>query len=241
MRGRTRRSRSFALFGGLFAAFVAANAAAQSEDDGPIDRRIFQRPHAVAQFDVGVLTLPGAPVCLRPGVCDRANPALLLSAWPLYRASKRLTVGAGLSITFAPASNVHDGSGAAERSHSSNYFLAESTARYLPIVGRIFEAWLGATAGLVVVNDSFKIAHTAPQQHYMGETGSSLATEGLTLGGALGAAWMLMPRLTLGGTVRGGGWWLPRHRATTALGDTASLGGNVPFIGGGLMLSYSPG
>jgi hypothetical protein len=225
----------------LLAVFHAASATAQSEDDGPIERRIFQRPHAVAQFDAGVLTLPGAPVCLRPAVCDRAGAALLLSAWPLYRASKRLTVGAGLSITFAPTDKVQDASGAAERSHSSNYFMAESTARYLPIVGRIFEAWLGATAGLVVVNDSFKISHTPTQQHYMGESGASLATEGLTLGAALGASWMLMPRLTLGGTVRSGAWWFPRHRDTTALGDTASLGGNVPFVGGGLMLSYSPG
>jgi hypothetical protein len=204
-------------------------------------RGAFQRPHTVAEFDAGVLTLPGAEVCVRADDCNAASPALLVSAWPLYRAHERFTFGAGLTIGFNPARDVNDGESPVPRRHSSTFFVAEATARYLPWASNGFQAWLGVTTGLIVVSDAFRIERNQPEQRRVGDTGSSLASEGLALGGAAGATWALTSRLRLGGNLRLATWLLPEVPKRTALGDTASLSGVIPVLAVAVTLSYSPG
>jgi hypothetical protein len=194
----------------------------------------------VVAFDAGVLLTPGAEVCLRPENCTDPRPGLLFSAWPLYRTSERFEFGAGLGIGLSAKHEVIDLTSRVPRTHSSNTFMAEGTARYLPVSGPLFETWLGLTAGFVVLNDSFKIEQNQPEQHFVGESGSSISSEGLALGAAAGMHWDLGAGINLGGMLRAGLWFLPGTPKQTALGDTASLNGTVPMIGTGLTLGYSP-
>lgn len=213
---------------------------AQTASPSPLQRRAFQRPHPVVVFDVGVLLMPGTQVCLRPENCTDSRPSLLLSAWPLYRASEHFEFGAGLGFAFSPKHEVIDLTSRVPRTHSSSIFMAEGTARYLPIAGRDYQAWLGGTTGFVVVNDSFQIEQNQPDQHFVGENGSSIASEGLAVGVAGGMDWALGSGIRLGGMLRAALWLLPSSPKRTALGDTASLDGLVPMFAGGLTFAYSP-
>lgn len=237
-----RRCRHEVLACVALAPLLAPEAAlAQSADQSPLARGTFQRPHAFAQFDVGAVLLPGADVCVRPDDCSAATPGLLVSAWPLYRAHRHLVAGAGLTLGFNPTREVVDAQSPVPRTHSSNYFVTELTARYLPIANDDLELWVGATAGLVVITDSFRIERNLPEQHFVGESGSSLSTEGWSLAVTGGAAWPLSSRVKLGGSLRLGSWLLPDSPQRTALGDTASLSGSVPVLALAISLSYSPG
>lgn len=212
----------------------------QDRPAGPLERRAFRRPHPVVFFDAGVLWMPGAEVCLRPENCTSARPGLLFSAWPLYRATEHLELGAGLGFGLSPKHEVIDLTSRVPRTHSSNIFLAEATARYLPITGRIFEAWVGGTTGFVVLNDRFQIEQNQPDQHFVGENGSSLASEGFAFGATAGMDWSLGLGFRLGGMLRTALWLLPSSPKRTALGDTASLQGVIPVLSTGLTLGYSP-
>ncbi|HEX2879719.1 MAG TPA: hypothetical protein VHO25_09275 [Polyangiaceae bacterium] len=214
--------------------------AAQTPSATPLQHRAFQRPHPVVAFDAGVLLMPGADVCLRPENCTDARPSLLLSAWPMYRMSERFAFGAGLGFGWSPKHEVIDLSSRVPRTHSSNIFMAEGTARYLPVTGSVFEAWLGGTTGFVVLNDRFKIEQNQPEQHFVGESGSSISSEALAIGLAGGMDWALGSGFRLGGMLRGALWFLPSSPKQTALGDTASLDGVVPIVGFGLTVGYGP-
>jgi hypothetical protein len=205
-----------------------------------LQRRAFQRPHPVVAFDAGVLLMPGQELCLRPENCTDARPSLLISAWPLYRISEHFEFGAGLGFGFSPKHEVIDLTSRVPRTHSSSIFMAEGTARYLPVTGSVFETWVGLTGGFVVLNDSFEIEQNQPEQHFVGENGSSIASEGASLGAAVGMDWALGSGIRLGGMLRGGLWFLPTSPKRTALGDTATLDGVVPVVAIGLTLSYSP-
>jgi len=223
----------------LCAVFSSAQLGSAENPARPLQRRGFQRAHAAIAFDAGVLVLPGAELCLRAENCTKSRPSLLFSAWPLYRTSEHFAFGAGLTLGFSPKHEVIDLTSSVPRSHSSTFFIAEGTARYLPISGPSFETWLGPTLGFVVVSDSFQIEQNQPDQHFVGENGSSVATEGFAFGAAAGAQWALVPGLKLGGMLRLGYWLLPETPRRTALGDTASLAGGVPFVAAGLTVSYS--
>jgi hypothetical protein len=157
----------------------------------------------------------------------------------LYRATERLALGAGLGFGLSPKHEVIDLTSRVPRTHSSNIFLAEATARYLPVTGRVFEAWVGGTTGFVVLNDRFQIEQNQPDQHFVGENGSSLSSEGFAFGATAGMAWSLGLGFRLGGMLRGAMWFLPSSPKQTALGDTASLNGVIPVISTGLTLGYS--
>jgi hypothetical protein len=191
-------------------------------------------------FDAGVLLTPGADVCLRPENCTDSRPGLLFSAWPLYRTSEHFEFGAGLGVGLWPEHEVIDLTSRVPRTHSSNVFMAEGTARYLAVTGPVFEAWLGFTSGFVVLNDSFQIEQNQPDQHFVGENGSSISSEGFALGFTTGMDWALGSGIRLGGMLRGGLWFLPGAPKRTALGDTSSLNGVIPVLGAGLTLGYSP-
>jgi hypothetical protein len=158
----------------------------------------------------------------------------------MYRTSERFEFGAGLGFAWFPKHEVVDLNSRVPRNHSSNLFMAEVTARYLPVTGRVFEAWLGATTGFVVLNDRFLIEQNQPDQHFVGEIGSSVSSEGLSIGLASGMDWALGSGFRLGGMLRAALWFLPSSPERTALGDTASLNGAVPMVALGLTLGYRP-
>jgi hypothetical protein len=203
----------------------------------------YEHPHSVVEFDLGLLALPDAEVCIRREAgCTRGDASLMISAWPQYRASERFSIGAGLTLALTPNSNTpRNDSVDVPRTHSRTYFMADLTGRYFPIVSDGFQAWLGLTTGLVVVSDSFTIANNQPEQRVVGRNGSNVATEGLSLGIAAGGAWSLNRNLTLGGNLRLANWFLPTEPEHTVLNDVASLSGRVTTVILAVSLGYQGG
>lgn len=182
-------------------------------------------------FGVGLLTLPDAEVCVAGAACHKGDTSLVVSGWPLYRAAERFAVGAGLSLTLttSAAPPVNDPPGI-PRDHSRRYLKVEGTGRYYPWFGDDFETWVGAVSGLVVVRDGFTVQYEGPENSYLGPTSVTIATEGLSLYGALGGTFSLTADVAIGAQVLLGGWFLPSEPESSSLGDTASLAGEVGVI-----------
>jgi hypothetical protein len=194
------------------------------------------RPHGVVEFGVGILALPDADVCGVAG-CDQGDVSLEVNAWPLFRASPRFAVGAGLTLALTPIQDVPRSETLFEREHSRRYFLVESIGRYYVAHGPALEAWVGLSAGLVVVSDNFR-SSGANSTTPIGANSANIATEGLSVGLATGIAFGVTPSLQVGGTLRVAEWFLPSRPEVIAFGEEASLSNRVTMINFSLSVAY---
>jgi hypothetical protein len=230
----------FALAAGsmLPAHAAAAEApAAPREDSSAADRDLaFQRPYGAVEFGIGVLALPDAEVCGGAG-CDQGDVSLEVDAWPLFRASPRFAVGAGLTLALTPTQDVPQGDQAVPREHSRRYFQAEGIGRYYLLHGHSVELWTGLSAGLVVVSDNFRTSGT-PNVVLIGADSANIATEGLTLGVAAGVTFGVSEVLQVGGTLRVANWLLPSGHERISFGEEASLANRVTMINVSLVVAY---
>lgn len=209
-------------------------------ETGPRTARGFaalERPTGIAEIAMGWLTLPTAEVCSSGG-CKDGDTSLEVGAWQIYRANLRFAFGAGLSFGLVPTTDVplEDPPGI-ERDHTRSYLTVEGVLRYYPWVGENLEAWIGLTGGLVVVGDSFTV-QSSNEQVLVGPRGSTIRTEGGSIGAAAGFAVALAPRWSLGGTLRYGNWFLPSEPATNPFLDEASLTGTNVMFSLGLNVAY---
>jgi hypothetical protein len=185
----------------------------------------FQRPYGAVEFGIGILALPDAEVCGDAG-CDQGDVSLEVDAWPLFRASPRFAVGAGLTLALTPTQDVPRGDQAVPRDHSRRYFQAEGIGRYYLLHGHAIELWTGLSAGLVVVSDNFRTRAT-PDIALIGTDSANIATEGLSLGLATGLTFGVSDVLQVGGTLRVASWLLPAGHERIAFGEEASLANRV--------------
>src|SRR5690606_12818599 len=102
-----------------------------------------------------------------------------------------------------------------------------------------FEAWCGLSTGLVVVSDNFTTESDDSEIALVSTTGANIATEGLTLGLATGAAFRTSKTLKIGGLLRVAHSFLPERPEVIPFLDRASLTGRVTMINLALNLSYS--
>ena len=198
--------------------------------------RDFQRPYGAVEFGVGVLALPDARVCGEAG-CDRGDVSLEVDAWPLFRASPRFAVGAGLTLALTPTQDVPQGNQAFPRDHSRRYFQAEGIGRYYLVHGRALEVWSGLSAGLVVVSDNFW-TRAGRDVALIGTDSANIATEGLSLGWAAGVTFGVSEQLQIGGTLRIASWLLPSTHERISFGEEASLADRVTMINASLVVAY---
>lgn len=198
-------------------------------------------PAGMVEFGFGWLTLPGAAVCTEEAtqICRKGDTSLQVDGWPLYRASKRLAFGAGITLGLIPTTDAPkvDPPGV-ERQHSRRYLTTEGIARYYLSVGDGMEGWFGLTSGLVVVSDAFTSTESFSDKALIGSRGVTIRTEGFTLGAAGGFAFSLAPGWSLVTTLRYGNWFLPDARARDALGDEASVAGRNTMFSVGLGIGY---
>ena len=212
--------------------------AAHQESIGKAARQDFIRPYGAIEFGLGLLALPDADICGEGG-CDTGDISLEVDAWPIFRATPRLAVGAGITLGLTPAQEppqqepVRFG-----REHSRRYFMVEGVGRYYFLHGRSVEFWTGFTGGLVVVSDNFRSAPGTSQNSTLGSNSANIATEGLTLGLATGLSVGLNDQLQLGGTIRLANWFLPSDKEVIAFGEEASLADRVTMVQFALSVAY---
>lgn len=197
----------------------------------------FQRPYGVVEFGVGVLALPDAQLC-GAGGCDRGDISLEVDAWPLFRASPRFAVGAGITLALTPAQDVPSRDTTFTRDHSRRYLMVEGVGRYYFVHGRALEVWSGVSSGLVVVSDNFRTVSSEPDFTIIGANSANIATEGFSMGLAAGATFGVNDQLQIGGTLRFANWFLPAEQEVIAFEEEASLANRVTMINVALTVAY---
>jgi hypothetical protein len=218
---------------------TSAVATTTSDDEAPLVRDESRVTHGMAEMGVGLLTLPGAEVCIaRKLGCSKGDTSLTLSGWPLFRRGN-FAAGAGVTVgltssTDSPPNDTPD----IPRDHTRRYFSVEITGRYyVPITERV-EGWVGVTTGLGVVNDSFQSQKGITEVAVAGPRSVTLLTEGYTIGVGVGVVYAVATNWRFGGGMRLSSWFLPNTPAHDPLGDEASLKGRVTTVEIGLTLAY---
>jgi hypothetical protein len=229
-----RRAAQFAAL--VVVALTASVARAQAVADN-------DRAHTLAQLGLGLLTIPGADVCLKGKGCTKGDTSLALEFLQLYRANRYFGIGAGVMLGVKPTVDNPPTQGGIERTHTRSYFTVEAQARYYAMRLDWLEAFVGLYAGGVVVSDRYTIeedssSYVGPQPAFIGPRQSTIRTEGLSIGGIVGGQWSPTPRWAFGATFRYGRWFLPSSPASTAFLDMATLTGSQGVLFVGLMAAY---
>jgi len=197
------------------------------------------RPYTLAQLGLGLLTLPAADVCLKSRPCTKGDSSIGIDFWQMYRANRSFAVGAGASVALVPTTDNPPSEAGIDRSHTRSYFLVEGQGRYYAIVSPSFEAWIGATAGIVIVSDRYSIDDPSKRTWALiGPRSSSVSTEGATVGALFGTEWSFAPNWALGFSARYMQWFLPHEPATTVFLDRATLTDQQSAIHVGISCSY---
>ncbi|HEX6764046.1 MAG TPA: hypothetical protein VF103_01185 [Polyangiaceae bacterium] len=186
------------------------------------------RPHGMIEGGAGILTLPGAEVCVERNIgCKEGDLSFAAETWQLFRANVRFAAGAGIVLGLIPTAHPpHVDPEGIEREQTRGYLTFEGALRYYPIVLRDVEWWIGLTGGMVVVDDRFHVVTPERDDRaLLGPRGVSIRTEGGSVGFATGLAYELAPNWSLTGTLRYSEWFLPAEPATDSFGDEASLTG----------------
>lgn len=215
-----------------------AHEGGQPHPGGSVD---LDRLTGMVEVALGWLLLPGANVCVEPSVagCSSGDSSLDIEAWQLFRVRRTFAAGAGIVLGLTPTTDAprQDPPGVS-RDHARRYFTVESTARYYAVTAKTFEAWVGLTAGLVVVSDRFESTEGQSDKALVGPRGVTIRTEGLTVGLAVGGAYLLSQNWAVGANVRYGSWFLPKKPAESPFGDEASLRGQNNVLSAALTLTY---
>ena len=183
----------------------------------------------MAEFGVGLFTLPGASACPEPqtATCSPGDNNLSLSGWPLIRRGN-FAVGAGAMIginasTDVPPNDPPD----VPREHARRFLSLEATARYYLPLGERVEGWVGITTGLGVLNDIYQTKKGLTEFARVGPRSAVLLTEGFTLGLGAGLGYEIGEHWIVGGGARVSNWFLPSTPLRGPFGDEASLKGRV--------------
>jgi hypothetical protein len=240
------RPRAWALALGLAATSVAVVADADNKLVVAPTTPIEARPHTIAEADLGVIALPGAPVSAsrRGGdvpfvTIGRGDATLLVGLKALARVSREFELGAGLR--FGPSPTTDDEYGGAtglRRTHSRSYMLISTEARYIPFRWGDFEGWMGAIVGLTVIADRYTTQNGASVPTILGERTVTIRSEGLSIGAQGGVLWNLSDHWVTGFMMRTSAWMMPRTPRCSPIGDCATLSGPIVAIEGGLTLGY---
>lgn len=235
----TRRARRGSIFAATCAVASVSTTALAEPDGIRAVRDESSVTLGMAEFGVGLFTLPGAEVCGQSKApCTNGDNSISLSGWPLFRRGS-WAVGAGAMIGIntssdVPANDPPD----VPREHARRYLSIELTGRYYLPLGDRVDGWVGVTTGLGVVNDIFQTKKGLTDFQKVGPRAAVLLTEGYTLGLALGAGYKFGEHWIVGGGARVSNWFLPTTPLKSPLGDEASLKGRVLALDLGLTVAF---
>ena len=223
----------------------SAVAHATAADDALL--RIVDRPHTIAEVEVGFIALPNAPISAGQrggdvalvGKIGRGDATLQTGIHVLYRWNRSYAVGAGAFFAPSPTSATQAATfGQLPRTNARSYFFLGVEGRYIPIHYKYFEAWVGLSSGAVVVADRFTTESAADVPAILGAKEVTIRTEGLAVGAQAGGTYYLSENWLLGLNLRGYHWILPETPRCSPIGDCATLGGSAQVFELGLTVGY---
>jgi hypothetical protein len=227
-----------------FALLLAAPAALADESSAArraAAARERNRPYTMFELGAGLLALPAADVCpVSLDSCEQGETSVSVGLHNLYRLGE-FGVGAGINWATTLSAETARGAPELEREHSRRYFLVEGQFRYYGIRSTNWEWWAGATFGGVVVRDAWSVvADRSPYADtaFVGPRATSIGTEGIAAGAAIGAEWMFASNWSFGSQIRYSSWFLPDEPEQLPTGDLASLSGRVDMFEFSLAIAY---
>jgi hypothetical protein len=212
---------------------------------------LLDRPHTVAEFEAGIIALPGAPISAANqggatffGKVGNGDATVQTGLHLLYRATRDWAIGAGALFAPRPTSDTnYGGASGLPRTHSRSYLFLGGEGRYFPFHSRWIEVFVGVTVGAIIVADRFATDSAPAVPSILGTNTVTSSTEGLSVGGQIGADYLITDQWVLGLTVRGDGWVLPsgtagQQTSCDPIRDCPTLTGTVAAFEVGLGVGY---
>jgi hypothetical protein len=226
--------------------------AAPAADDPPSDHLLLlDRPHTVAEIEAGIIVLPSAPISAANrggatplGPVGNGDATVQTGMHLIYRPTREWAIGAGALFAPNPTSNTGFGTGLLKRTHSRSYLFLGAEGRYFPVHSRWFEAWVGLTAGGLIVADRFATDDAPAVPSILGTNTVTVSTEGFAIGGQIGANYFITDQWVVGLTLRGDSWFLPTQKpfsqetSCDPIGDCPTLTGTVAAFEMGISVGY---
>jgi hypothetical protein len=245
-----RSVQPLALVAAALATSPSGVARAQNPPEPPPEHpTLLDRPHTVAEFEAGIVALPGAPISAANqggatpiGKVGSGDATLETGLHFMYRPTRDWAIGAGALFAPRPTNdhNYYGGASSLPRTHSRSYLVLGGEGRYFALHLRWLEAWVGATAGAVVVSDRYATDSAPGAPSILGTNYVTTSTQGLALGTQVGADYLITDQWVLGLTFRGEAWFLRNLNKSQcdALGDCPTLSGTVGAVEIGLGVGY---
>lgn len=224
----------------LAATVLLAPGAARAEEEprpGPSValERLIDRPHTVAELGAGIIALPTAPISAGQrggdtpfGTIGRGDATLSTGLHVLYRWNRELAAGAGVQFAPSPTSDrEYGGLRSLPRTHSRSYLFVGGEGRYIPVHYRFLEAWIGFSAGAVIIADRFTTDTGNQVPTILGTNEVTVRTEGFAFGAQAGGSYYLSESWIAGLSAHAYRWLLPASPRCSAIGDCATLSGTV--------------
>ncbi len=242
----------------LVALASLASARPASAEDAPSEHpSLLDRPHTVAELEVGIIALPNAPISPANrggqtpiGTVGNGDATVQTGLHLLYRATREWAFGAGMTFAPRPTSDPnYGGASGLSRTHARSYLFLGGETRYFPVRSRWFEAWLGMTGGVVVIADRFTTNGTPDVPSILGTNTVTVSTEGFAIGVQAGADYLVTDQFVIGLALRADQWILPSQPNQTFLpfateascdtiGDCRTLTGSVRAFEVGVTIGY---
>jgi hypothetical protein len=235
------------------ASVVGVHGVAMADDvekwNDALDRGVISRPHTVAELEAGAIVLPGAPISpaqrggsLPAGLAiGKGDATAQLGIHTLYRATPSFALGAVVLFAPTPTSDSSYGLGGSSglsRTHSRDYLFVGAETRWIPFHYKLFEGWLGAQAGAIIIADRFTTNNAGAASPETGAPQVDERTEGFSAGGQLGISYSFNESFVVGFTLRVDGWLLPSVPQCSAIRDCTTLLGSALVFEGGFLFGY---
>ena len=182
--------------------------------------------------------------CADPGDADDLAQETFLTAWSsllLYRGGARWAIGATASFAPRPTSDTGYGLGGSSglaRSHSRDYLFVGGEARFIPLHYRLFEGWVGAQLGGIIIADRFTATNAGIYSPIIPAATVNERTEGLSGGLQVGMSYSFSESFVVGFLLRADAWVLPSTPNCDAIGDCATLRKTAAVYEGGFTFGY---
>ncbi|MBV9950280.1 MAG: hypothetical protein JOZ69_25800, partial [Myxococcales bacterium] len=210
---------------------------------------LLDRPHTIAQLELGILTLPNAP--LSPsnrggqtpfiGTVGSGDATVQTGVHLSYRATRDWAFGARALFAPRPTSDPnYGGASGLSRTHSRSYLFLGGEARYYALRSRVFEGWVGVTGGAVIIADRFTTNSAPAVPSILGTNTVTVSTEGFAVGVQAGADYLINDQFVIGLALGADQWILPfsPDKSCDPIRDCPTLTGSVRAFEIGITVGY---